>query len=93
MGADRLSQLCTWFDSAYGLHPDLKSHTGGCMSFGYEMINCKYINQKLNKNISTEAKLISVSDYLPYNIFICLFMVAQVYDIKKKQISGVIIVQ
>ena len=28
MGADSLSQLCTWVDSAYGVHPDLKSHTG-----------------------------------------------------------------
>ena len=31
MGADSLKQLCTWVDAAYGVHPDLKSHIGGCM--------------------------------------------------------------
>ena len=35
MGAERLIQLCTWVDAAYGVHPDLKSHTGGCVSSGY----------------------------------------------------------
>ena len=32
MGAESLSQLCTWVDSAYGVHPELKSTlTAACL--------------------------------------------------------------
>ena len=83
MGADSLSQLRTQVDAAYGVHPDLKIHTGGCMSFGYKMVHCKSSKQKLNTTNSTEAKVIGVSDYLPYNIWICIFLGAQGYDINR----------
>ena len=29
MVEENLSQLCTWVDDAYGVHPYLKSHTDG----------------------------------------------------------------
>ena len=83
MGADSLSQLFTSFDAAYGVNPDINIHNGGCISFGYGMIHFKYRNQKLNKKSSTEARSFGVSDYLPYNIWICLFMGAQGYGIKQ----------
>ena len=83
MGEDSLSQLCTWVDAAYGVHPDLKSHTGGCMSFGYGMVHCNYCKQKLNTKSSTEEEVVGISDYLTYNIWICLFMGAKGYDIKQ----------
>ena len=35
MEANNLSQLFTWVDAAYRVHPDIKGHTGGGMSFGY----------------------------------------------------------
>ena len=60
MGADSLSQLCTRVDAAYGVHPDLKIHTGGCMSFGYKMVHCQSRKQKLNTKNSTEAKVVGV---------------------------------
>ena len=78
-----LSQLCTWVHAAYGLRPDLKSHTGGCMSFGYGVVYCNSSKQKLNTKSFTEDKVIGVSDYLPYNIWIFLFMESQGYDIKQ----------
>ena len=31
MGVDNPNQLCKWFDAAYGVHPNLKSHTGSGM--------------------------------------------------------------
>ena len=37
----------------------------------------------MNKNISIKAKVFGVSDYLPYNIWIFLFIGAQGYDIKQ----------
>ena len=83
MGADSLSQFCTWVDAGYEAHPDLKIHTGGYMYFGYGMVHCKSSKQKINTKGSTETKVISESDYLPYNIWIWLFIVAQGYDIKQ----------
>ena len=41
MGADRLRQLLTLFNSADGVHPSLKIHTGSCISFGYGMVHLK----------------------------------------------------
>ena len=83
MGAYSLIQLCTWVDAAYGVHPNLKIHNGGCMSFGYGIPHCKSRKQKLNKKSSTETKVVGVSDYLTYNIWIYLFMGSQGYDIKQ----------
>ena len=31
MRIDTLSQLCTWVDAVYGVHPDIKIHNGGGM--------------------------------------------------------------
>ena len=83
MVADRISQLFICIDTTYGVKPNLKIHTGGFMSFLYRMVNCKSRKKKLNTKSSTNAKVVSVSDYLPYNIFICLFMGAQGYDTKQ----------
>ena len=41
MGADSLSHLCTWVDAAYGVRPDFKSRTDGCMYFWCGMVHCK----------------------------------------------------
>ena len=57
------------------------------MSFGNGMVHFKYSKQKLNTKISTEAEVVGVSDYLTYNIWICLFMGAQGYDIKRNILS------
>ena len=53
------------------------------MSFGYGVVNSKSSEQKLRTKSSTEAEVFSVSDYLPYNIWIFLLMGAQGYDIKQ----------
>ena len=80
MGEDNLSQLCRWVNAAYGVHPYLKSHNGGGMSFGYRLMICKFIKHKSNTKSSTEAEVLVVSNYLTYNIWICLFMEAQGYE-------------
>ena len=83
MGVDSLIQLCTWVDDEYGVQTKLKIHTGGCMSFGYGMVYCNPIKKKLSTKSSTEAKIVDVSDYLPYNIWIFKFTGAQAYEIKQ----------
>jgi hypothetical protein len=55
----------------------MRSQTGGAMSFGVGVIHCKTTRQKLNTKSSTESELVGVSDYLPYNIWMTLFLKCQ----------------
>ena len=82
VGADDLSKLYTWVDAAYAVHPNMRSHTGGSISMGTGLIHCKSTRQKLNTKSSTEAELVGVSDYLPYNIWLMHFMKSQGYEIE-----------
>ena len=79
IGSDILRQLCTYIDVAYGVHPNLKIHTGGSISFGNGMLHFNPSKYKLNIKLSTEAEVLGVSDYLTYKIWMYLFIGAQVY--------------
>lgn len=65
LGSDSMGNVRTWVDASYAVHPDMKSHTGGVMSFGTGGLICKSSKQKLNTKSSTEAELVGASDYLP----------------------------
>jgi Reverse transcriptase (RNA-dependent DNA polymerase) len=77
VGADNLGKLRYWVDASYAVHPDMRSHTGGIMSFGTGGIMCKSSKQKLNTKSSTEAELVGVSDYLPNAIWAKMFLEGQ----------------
>ena len=47
------------------------------------MLHYKSRNPKLNTKSSTGDELVGVSDYLPYIIWVFLFMGVQGFDIKK----------
>ena len=81
IGAKSLKDLQAWIDAAYAVHWDMRSHTGRAMSFGIGTIHCKSSRQKLNTKSSTEAELVGVSDYLPYNLWMRMFMKEQGYDL------------
>ena len=83
IGADSLDILHTWVDSSYATHQDMKSHTGGVMSFGRGVIHARSNKQKLNTKSSTEAEVVGVSDYLPFNIWVRMFMEDQGYKLKE----------
>ena len=82
MGVNNLSQICRFVYATYGVHPYVKRHADGGMPFGYRLVHCKSRKQKLVTKSSTDEKLLRVSNYLPYNIRICLFMEALEYKIK-----------
>ena len=82
IGADDLKRLYTWVDAAYAVHPNMRSHTGGVLSMGTGVVHCKSSRQKLNTKSSTEAELVGVSDYLPYNVWLMHFMKEQGYEIE-----------
>ena len=79
IGADDLEHLRTWVDASYAVHPDMRSHTGGCMSFGIGAWLCKSMKHKLNTRSSTEAETVGASDYMPNMIWIKNFLEAQGY--------------
>ena len=73
IGAKTLSELYTWIDSAYAVHPNIKGHTGGGIPMGYGVVHCKGSKQKINVKSSTEAELVGVSEYIPYNLWMWCF--------------------
>ena len=83
IGAQSVKELFTWVDAAYAVHNNMRSQTGGNMSFGYGMIHCRSNKQKLNTKSSTEAEVVGTSDYVPFAIWLALFMREQGYDIEK----------
>ncbi len=84
LGAISLDTLFTWVDVLYAVHPNMRSHTGGTMSFGVGVIHSKSAKQKLNTKSSTEAELVGVSEYLPYHIWVINFLREQGYEPKNK---------
>ena len=71
-----MSGICTWIDAAYAVHNNMRSRTGGEISMGIGVLHFKSGKQKLNMKISTEAKLVGVSEYLYYNKRLIMFMLA-----------------
>jgi hypothetical protein len=81
LGADDLRKFRSWVDAAYAVHPDMRSHTGGALSFGLGAAACKSAKQKINTKSSTESELVGASDYLPNSIWVKFFMDAQGHEI------------
>ena len=68
--------VISYVDASYGVHDDLKFHTGFTISIGKGSICLKSSTQKVNTKSSTEAELVGISDSLGYiiwlrNILIC----------------------
>ena len=75
------TNVLKWYvDASYGIHPDLKGHTGGTLTMGKDSIMSKSIKQKLNTKSSTESELIGVDDILPDVLWTQYFLNAQGYD-------------
>jgi len=50
------------------------------MSLGWGVLHCKASKQKFNTKSSTESEIVGVSDYLPYNIWVIMFLQVQGYS-------------
>ena len=84
LGADNLKKLRTWVDaSAYTVHPDMKSHTGGVMLFGTGGFICKSSKQKLNTKSSTEAEVVGANDCIPNTLWTQMFLAEQGYQLEE----------
>ena len=49
---------------------------------GYGIVHDKSSMQKINTKSSTEAELVGISEYIPYNLWLLHFLDAQGYGIK-----------
>ena len=70
IGAKSLTYVNKWIDATYVVHSDTRIHTGGSITMGHEMLYKKALVQRLNTKSFTEADLVSVSEYQPYNLWI-----------------------
>ncbi len=77
------TNIIQWFsDAAFGVHPDMKSHTGGTMTLGKGSIISMSKKQKLNTKSSTEVELVGADDISDHLLWTNYFLEEQGYDIK-----------
>ena len=74
--------MFTWIDASYAVQDNTISHTGGSISMGFGVIHGKSLKYKINVKISTEKKLIGMSYYIPYHLWLMMILKEQGYDIK-----------
>ena len=83
LSAFNLHTMYTWVDASNAVHQDMRSHTGGAISFGGGALNVMSCNQRLNTTSSTEAEVVGTSDDVPKNIWFQMFLEEQGYPVKE----------
>jgi len=83
VGIDDIKVIKWYVDASYGVHEDLRSHTGSVMSMGTGALQAGSGKQKLNTRSSTEAELVGVDDVLAKILWTKLFIEEQGYEIEK----------
>jgi hypothetical protein len=83
LSADDLHVIKWYVDSAFAVHPDFKSHTGGVMTYGGGAAQSISRKQKLNTRSSTEAELVGTDDVAIMILWTKYFMEAQGYKINE----------
>ena len=78
-----MKRMESWVDVSYGVHDDCKSHTGGCISFGWGVFSTMCKKQSLNVKSSTEGEVVGVSDFLPNMIWTRMFLEEQGFFLEK----------
>ena len=82
LGADGLDSIGSFVDVSFAVHEDMKSHTGGGISFGRGIILGRSTKQKINTTSSTESELVGAADYLPNVVWLMRFLEHQGYKVK-----------
>ena len=74
-------QLYGYVDASYGVHSDMKSHTGVIIGIGKGPIYAKSTTQRLNTKSSTEAELVALSDSTGQVLWTRNFLLEQGYNL------------
>ena len=80
--ADKTGDIRWWVDASFGVHPDLRSHTGATMTLGRGCPMSLSLKQKLNTRSSTEAELVGVNDAMGVILWTRMFLESQGVPIK-----------
>ena len=67
-GASNLDNLLTFIDVSFGCHPDMKSQTGGGVSFGRGFFITPSTEQKMDTGSTKEPEIVGATDYLPKTV-------------------------
>jgi len=68
-----------WVDGSHATHPNMRGHSGGCMSLGKGMPINTSTKQKINTRSSTETELVAADDFMPIILWTNYFLDAQGY--------------
>jgi hypothetical protein len=77
LSADDSDSLYWYADSAFAVHPNMRSHNGAGLTLGRGFAISISGGQKLNTGSSTHAEIVCVSDILPMSQWVRLFVLAQ----------------
>jgi hypothetical protein len=77
--ADSVSVPKWWVDGSHATHPNMRGHSGGCMSLGKGMPVNTSTKQKINTRSSTETELVAADDFMPIILWTNYFLEAQGY--------------
>jgi hypothetical protein len=70
-----------WIDGSHAIHPNMRGHTGGGLSFGLGYPISQSSKQKLNTRSSTESELVAVDDMMPTVLWARQFLEEQGHDV------------
>ena len=82
LGVDTMNVIKWWADSAFAVHPDMKSYSGLLGSLGRGAIFARSVTQKLNTTSSTEAEIVASAEILSQALWTQSFLRNQGYKVK-----------
>jgi hypothetical protein len=77
LSVDDSAGLYWYADSAFTVHPNMRSHNGAGLTLGMGFAISISSGQKLNTGSSTHAEVVCVSDILPMSQWVRLFVLSQ----------------
>ena len=83
LGVDEINVVKWWADSSFGVHRDLKSHSGAMGSLGRGAFYPTSKAQKHNTTSSTEAEVVAAAEIVPQMIWTSSFLKNQGYDVRR----------
>jgi len=83
LGIDDVKVIEWYVDASYGVHPDLRSHTGSIMTMSTRAVQSGSAEQKMNTRSSTEAELVGVDDVISKILWTKFFTEEQGYEVEK----------
>ena len=79
---DSMDFILCWINPAYGVHLDLKGHSGDMMTFGKGAADSKSSKHRINLRSSTESEIIGVNNHIPGVLWALRFLRGQGFKVK-----------